>query len=418
MSRRSTMVLFLVAMYFFSYFHRASPAVIAPNLMQDFSLNAESLGLLSSMFFYIFALAQLPLGPALDSIGPRIVLTILGMISAAGSLIFASAHSFDLCLLGRGLVGWGMSGTFMGTMTLVAVWYPPKIFTAMAGWIFAMGNMGSLTATFPLALLAKGIGWRSSFLLLAAITFILALMIWVTVRNHPSDSTSTLIKKQGPFAVKRAYRILLGNISFWKIVILNFFGAGSFLSIQTLWGGPFLMDVFGKTPAGAGSILSSVAIGQIIGGSCVGFLSDRLAPTRKKQIIIWMSIYLIPIILLCTLLRPGRTFLLLPVYLAIGFFGTGGLLNMALLKELFPPQILGTALTLNNFFGMGGVAVLQFLMGLIIGRYPAVNHAYPLQAYRSAFYLLLAGLVASLFFFSRSADFSLSQAPGKRSRRT
>ena len=102
MGRRSTMMAALIAMYFFSYYYRISPAIMAPYLTQEFSLGAERLGLLASIFFYVFAFAQFPLGPALDSIGPRAVISVLSPIGAVGSLIFALAPSFLICLLLRG----------------------------------------------------------------------------------------------------------------------------------------------------------------------------------------------------------------------------------------------------------------------------------------------------------------------------
>jgi predicted MFS family arabinose efflux permease len=405
MSRRTAMVGALLAMYFFSYFQRTSPAVIAPYLIQDFSLNAAELGLLSSIYFYTYAVIQAPLGPLLDFIGPRIVITILGAIAAIGSLIFALAPSFTQCLIGRGLVGLGMGSVLMGTITIIAVWYPPRFFATLSGWVFAVGNIGGLMATLPLALLSRSLGWRNSFLLLAIISFFIVAAIWITVRDYPPDQAQQRGKAKGSFEAKQAYRLLLGSISFWKIAILNFFLLGSFFAILSLWGGPFLNDVFGMTPAGAGTILVSMTLGMIIGNPFIGFLYDRLAPhARKRMDLICFALYILPLFLFCAFLRPGRDFLLFPAYFSLGLLASSGLLLIARLKAVYPPQILGTALTLNNFFGFGGVAVLQYLMGLIIGRYPHVGNAYPLEAYRSAFYLLLAGLVIAFLFYACLKD--------------
>ncbi|RPJ37680.1 MAG: MFS transporter, partial [Deltaproteobacteria bacterium] len=74
MARRDLMLGVLISFFFLSFFYRTSPAVLAPYLAQEFSLGAERLGLLSSIFFYVFALAQIPLGPALDFIGLRLVI--------------------------------------------------------------------------------------------------------------------------------------------------------------------------------------------------------------------------------------------------------------------------------------------------------------------------------------------------------
>jgi len=66
----------LSLLYILSQFFRVSNAVIAPNLIQDLGLNAVTLGILGGAYFYSFALLQIPMGPMLDRIGPRMVVTV------------------------------------------------------------------------------------------------------------------------------------------------------------------------------------------------------------------------------------------------------------------------------------------------------------------------------------------------------
>ncbi len=85
-------------------------------------------------------------------------------------------------------------------------------------------------------------------------------------------------------------------------------------------------------------------------------------------------------------------------------------LALAHLKELFPRQIIGTALTLSNFFAVIGIAVLQYLMGVLIERHPAPGGVYPAEAYRDAFLLLVAGLAVALVFYSRTREKGMEEA--------
>ncbi len=404
MGRRSTMMAALIAMYFFSYYYRISPAIMAPYLTQEFSLGAERLGLLASIFFYVFAFAQFPLGPALDSIGPRAVISALSAIGALGSLIFALAPSFIICLFGRALLGLGMSCMFMGTLMVVAIWYPPRSFALLAGMVSALGNTGALTAAVPLALLAESVGWRTSFLIFAGINSLLALSICLTVRNHPprqGDGPPPAVEK---YAAGQAYRRILGTPSFWGIATMSFFTTGSFFAIQSLWGGTFLMDVFGMRPREVGWLISCLTAGFIVGSLVSGKISDYWGISRKRQALITLGLYLMPLLLIATTLRPGRETLLYPVYFATGLFASGGLLIIAHLKELFSRQIVGTALALGNFFAVIGIAMLQYLMGWLIERHPAVGGIYPAEAYRDAFFLLVAGMAAALILYSRTRE--------------
>jgi sugar phosphate permease len=110
-----------------------------------------------------------------------------------------------------------------------------------------------------------------------------------------------------------------------------------------------------------------------------------------------------------TTVRPGSESLLYPAYFATGFFASGGILIIAHLKELFPRQIVGTALALSNFFAVIGIAILQYLMGWLIERHPAVGGVYPPEAYRDAFFLLFAGMAAALILYSRTREITLLQ---------
>ena len=404
MSRRTAMLAVMISLFFFSFFYRTSPAVISPYLVRDFSLGAEKLGLLSSIFFIVFAVAQVPLGPALDFIGPRKVVSVLGTLGALGSLTFALAPTYDICLLGRGLMGLGMSCMYMGTLTIVANWYPPRQFATLTGIVSSLGNTGALTATLPLALLVGSLGWRGSFHLFAAVNFLLAVLAWVIIRDRPPGAAVQPGLPSKDFSLGEAFRTVLGTPTFWYIATLNFFTAGSFLAFQGLWGGPFLMDGFGLSPVKAGSVLSMIAVGYIIGCPLTGMLSDRWVPSRKKLTLVVLSIYLVPLLFLSFLLGPRRDFFLFPVYFSIGLFASGVVLFIAHLKELFPPRIVGTALSLNNLFAIGGAGILQYLMGWIIERHPPVGRVYPIEAYREAFLLLLAGMVGALLLYLRAKD--------------
>ena len=233
------MLAVMVSLFFFSFFYRTSPAVISVYLLRDFSLGAEKLGLLSSIFFIVFAVAQVPLGPALDFIGPRKVVSVLGTLGALGSLTFALAPSYEVCLLGRGLTGLGMSCMYMATLTIVANWYPPRQFATLTGIVSSLGNTGALTATLPLALLAGSLGWRGSFHLFAAVNFLLAVLAWMTIRDRPARAAGQPVLLPEDFSLGKAFRAVLGSSTFWFIATLNFFTAARFSHFRACGEGLF-----------------------------------------------------------------------------------------------------------------------------------------------------------------------------------
>ena len=63
--------------YTISQFLRTSVGVLAPNLMIDFAITPDQMGLLGGIFFLSFALFQIPAGILLDRFGPRKVMTVI-----------------------------------------------------------------------------------------------------------------------------------------------------------------------------------------------------------------------------------------------------------------------------------------------------------------------------------------------------
>src|ERR1700730_17828484 len=91
----------LRALYLMSQFLRNSIGVIAPDLAKDIQLSAVELGLLSSVYFLMFGLAQIPLGIALDRFGPKPCLLISAAVAVAGCMVFAVSKSGSGLVVGR-----------------------------------------------------------------------------------------------------------------------------------------------------------------------------------------------------------------------------------------------------------------------------------------------------------------------------
>ena len=94
MSRRRLIACVLLpfaAGYYLSYLFRTINALIASDLTAELDLSAADLGLLTSVYFLVFAAVQLPLGALLDRYGPRTIQSALLLLASAGALVFALA---------------------------------------------------------------------------------------------------------------------------------------------------------------------------------------------------------------------------------------------------------------------------------------------------------------------------------------
>src|ERR1700741_607256 len=177
---RAMLVVFcpFAAGYYLSYFYRYVNAVIAKDLVADFGLTPSDLGLLTSAYFLSFALAQLPLGVALDRFGPRRCTAALFCVAGAGALIFGPARDLTMLSIGRALIGLGVSAGLMGSIKAFTLWFPRERLTALSGWMIGIGSLGTLSATAPVEALLGPFGWRALFIALGALSVGAAALIF------------------------------------------------------------------------------------------------------------------------------------------------------------------------------------------------------------------------------------------------
>ncbi|HEY1246416.1 MAG TPA: MFS transporter, partial [Hyphomicrobiaceae bacterium] len=120
--------------YYLSYLFRSINALIAGDLVAELGLTAADLGLLTSVYFLLFAAVQLPCGVLLDRYGPRLIDSALLLVAAAGSLLFALADGVATLLVGRALIGLGVAVGLMAGLKAIVLWFPPERVALANGW--------------------------------------------------------------------------------------------------------------------------------------------------------------------------------------------------------------------------------------------------------------------------------------------
>ncbi|MGD8877088.1 MAG: MFS transporter, partial [Syntrophobacterales bacterium] len=277
--------------YILVYFHRLCPAVVAVDMMRDLQAGGTLLGLLSSAYFYPYALMQLPAGLLSDSWGPRRSITLFFIVATIGSILLGLAPSTSWAIVGRTLVGLGVAMLFVPTMKILAEWFRVREFATMTAILMVMGGLGVLTAATPLALLSNWIGWRLSFVAVGVFTMVMAILVWLFVRDRPADlgwpsPAEPVGANPPPIGLMEGMRRVLTYPRFWPVAVWFFFEMAIFFSFGGLWGGPYLMQVYGLTKAKAGHILSMLAIGMIVGSPMLSFLSNRIFQGRKPVMVL------------------------------------------------------------------------------------------------------------------------------------
>ena len=385
-----------------SMLYRVSNAVIAPELSRDLGLTPQELGLMGAAFFYACAVAQVPLGPALDHAGTKRTLVFLNLVGAAGAVVFALAHGLAGGLLGRTLLGLGMSANLMGPFMLYSRWFKPTEFATVSGVTVAAGYFGNLLATSPLVVLSQALTWRGAFVVLALVNLALILGTALWVGESPPGHHK--LAKKSDRKHPGALRMLATSRSFWSIALTGGLRYGGFGAIQALWAGPFLMIHLGFDAITAGNILLPISVGYAIGAPIGGILSDRVFRSRKWVALAGLLAVAATVIVMAHWPGPVHVILLGATMFVFGFFGAFGQLFYPHIKDLMPEDISGSAMTGVNFFVFLGAGVFMQGLGSVLGQ-GGSNGLTKGGDYYSAFMICFFTLIlaAIVYLFSRDA---------------
>ena len=270
----------IAAIYFFVYFHRVSTSVIAPDLLTTFNVNATVLGFMSSMYFYLYALEQPVVGYLSDRWGPRWVVAAWTFVAALGCFLFGLAPGITWAAIGRALIGFGVGGVFVPGMKAFSQWFREEEFATLTGTFLAVGNLGAMVATTPLAWAAQLWGWRGSFMVIGVITLALALAAFLIIENPQPDARSLSENRSsaheettGPM---ESILQIFGSLRFWILGALFFGVFGTYLTFQGLWASTFLMSLLGLDLFHASLCNMLIPIGLILGAPFTGWISNRL----------------------------------------------------------------------------------------------------------------------------------------------
>ena len=374
----------LILAYVLSQFYRAFLAVLTPVLATDIGATPESLATASGLWFLAFALMQLPVGWALDRIGPRATTAALLAVAALGAVVFATASGPVAINLAMVLIGIGCAPVLMASYYIFARTYSAAVFGTLAGMTIGIGSLGNIAASLPLSMAVEMIGWRGAMSALAAVTLAVAVAILALVRDPARVSHG-----EGGSLLD-----LLKMPVLWPVLIMMAACYAPSAGLRGLWAGPYLADVFGADAARIGQVTLIMGLAMVAGNFAYGPL-DRLFGTRKWLVFGGNGLMLVCLIgLYANASTPGH----LPVVLlaGVGFFGASFPMVMAHGRAFLPPALVGRGVTLINLFGIGAAGIMQFVTGrLHASLTPSealINSAPPATPY-AALFIFYAGLI-------------------------
>lgn len=378
------------AAYTLSALIRAIIATLSPVLSQEFSLQSRDLGLLAGGYFLGFAATQLPLGTWLDRYGPKRMIVCFLSVAVLGCLAFSVATSFAGLLLGRVLIGMGVSACLMAPLSGFRRWLDAPTLLRANSWMLMSGSLGMLTSTLPVQWLLPLVGWRALFWMLAGLIFLAMIVLSFVVPRWTLQASSETDTSAG-------YTEVWKNRYFQKMSPLAFFNYGGLVAVQTLWAGPWMVKVSSYTPLQAATGLFYLNATMLLTFWGWGWVNPYLAKAgwHTDRLITWG----VPVSLLA---------------LAVNIWGgasTGWLgwtvfcvastvisLSQPAVGMAFQPALAGRALSGFNLVIFAGVFTVQWGIGLLIDAF-AVMGLPQIGSFQAAFSVFLCCCMAAYVYF-------------------
>jgi len=345
--------------FFISNLLRSITATLTPVLTNEFNLTAGNLGLLAGGYFLGFSLMQIPAGLLLDRYGPKKVVAYFLLIALVATISFAFAKSFAGLLISRFFIGVGVSVCLMGPLTGYRVWFKEKYQQRANSWMLMVASFGFVTSTLPVQTLLPMIGWRSIFLLIVFLILLSVILIllftpnWQAERNTENNSvTDGLVE-------------IWKNKFFISLIPIAFFNYGGVQAIQTLWAGPWMLNVSGFSPLASAIGLFWINITMLFGFLVWGYLLPKFSAygiDSMKIVKIGLPFSYI-IFLLIIIMGPKAGASMFAIYILSSIVLS---LTQPAVALNFPQQLAGKSLTSFNVFIHSGTFFVQWGIGLII----------------------------------------------------
>ena len=380
--------------YFLSLLFRVVNAVIAPDLIADLGLGPSALGLLTAAYFIAFAAFQLPLGILLDRFGPRQVEALLLIVAAIGAVLFSQATTVAGLVVGRALIGLGVSACLMAAFKAFTIWFAAAQWPRVNGLQLAAGGCGAMAATAPVEALMRVTDFRGLFLLLAALTALTAAMLFFTVPEKKNESEKQCLAE----LVKGVGQVFQSPL-FWRIAPLTMVSQATFMAVQSLWAGPWLKDVAHLGRGELSMVLLVTAGAMAVGYVTLGIVAEWLSRHGIGPMAVAVA-GMAAFIGVQVLIVAGPLRWTPVLWPAFGCLGTSGVTSYAALTQQFPKALAGRLNTGLNLIVFVAAFAAQWGIGAIIALWPPLpGGGYAAPGYRAAFGLMIGLQVIGLLWY-------------------
>ena len=261
-------------------------------LMYIFQINATSLSILTSFFYYIaYVSMQIPAGLMVDRYSVKKVLFFACLSCVFGFIVFNTTRNFYFAEFGRLVIGLGSAFAYVSALKVASVWLSRRHFGFATTIIDSLGMLGAMFADDILGRLNLKFGIQSSFHLLIIFGLCIALLIIFVLKDTPDQKVKNKYQRylntNDKTNIFKKLTFITKNPQIWMIGIVGCFFYLPSSVLGDLFGIPFLERVYHLSTSIAPICMSVFFAGWIICGPLFGAYSDKMGK-RCKPIVLTM----------------------------------------------------------------------------------------------------------------------------------
>jgi sugar phosphate permease len=287
-------------------------------------------------------------------------------------------------------------------LRLANVWFPPRQIPVVSQLTGIVGQLGQLAAAYPLVALLRGVGWTHSFLVVAGVGAVIAVLVRLMLTDTPPGWEPL----HDPVSIAE-FRRSLGHswaepgtrLGLWTHFVTQFSG----VSFALLWGYPFLTVGENRSASTAGLLLMLMVLFGTGFGPLMGTLAGHWPLRRSAMVfgIVGASATIWTVLLLW----PGRAplWLLVLLVVVLASNGPGSMVGFDYARTFNPSRRIGSASGIVNVGGFVASLTTILAVGLILDALtPHGSTAYSLNSFRVAFLVQYPLWVLGVVFFIRN----------------
>jgi ACS family D-galactonate transporter-like MFS transporter len=353
-----------------SYVDRGNLSIAAPDMMKDFRIDPEKMGVLLSAFFWTYGAFQLPAGMLVDRFGIRWSYTLSFLVWSLSSAAIALSRGPGDVIGMRVALGVAESVGPLASIAFIRSSFSGKDQGLPTSIYIAGQNIGPALGVLVGTLLIDKFGWRMMF----AITGLGAL-VWVPcwLLAAPPDRTRAerqAAKAAEPMAAPRpwTWNRLLRNGTFWAMAFATLLASYYWYFVLT-WVPSYLVLARGFSTLGMGRVLSTalltMALVNVMAGKAADWLAARLGVFRAR---LWFGVLgYVGTGAILLLLVTDRTWSLPVLTFSLCATGIGNSTYWTIVQHASPKNMVGRAVGFLNTVSVLGGVLAPIITGWLLG---------------------------------------------------